>query len=230
MRVIGAIGSALLAVLGILIGLWATSGGKAVGSYVLQSGTPTCSNPKWLLLVPENNTQITAHAFYEYMDHTARLTVDEDPTTAWLQWWPTTGFKDNTPQDNRIHWYLSNAYDLRLICIVDGWPKNNPSYTRTEPIQKATIDLMNKGCPSYNKTFTDNIWGWQQVRVACRTSDVVLYVRSTFRSAQTPYCARPPRGAGPTDCRALTGISEIKFYYSPDALTSAPWSAPTNQK
>ena len=41
--------SLILALLGIVIGLWATSGGKAVGSYILESGTPTCSDPKWLL-------------------------------------------------------------------------------------------------------------------------------------------------------------------------------------
>lgn len=205
--------------LGLLIGILAsvvislafTPTGRSVWSYLTSNTAPTCSNPGWLLQVPDN--QITAYAYYEYSNHRANLTVDGDRTTAWLQWWPTADFQGNTPQDNRIHWYLPGTYDLRLICIVDGWTQDNPSYTKTEPIRNAAIDLMNKNCHRYKPTFMDNNWGWQPVNVTCKTSDVVLYVRSVWPAAETPYCVDPPSGMG--DCRPLTGISEVKFYYSP---------------
>jgi hypothetical protein len=202
---------------GIVVAFVVTATGHATLSRIgsLASGShPTCSDPKWLLQIPDN--QITSSAIYTDEDHYPDLTIDGSRDTAWLQWWPTSDFKDNIPQYNRIAWGLSSSgtYDLRLICIVNGWSRDTLTYGETEPIKTTTIDLNNEHCPRYNENLSNTYIAWQQVSVSCKSSKVTMYIVSTYRSAGTPYCASPPDGLA-TSCRPLTGISEIKFYYSP---------------
>lgn len=232
-KIIGTLLTTLLAVLGIVIGLWTTAGGKSTEAYLTSSGTPTCANPKWLLQVPDS--QIYANAFYVHEPYSANLTIDGDQNTAWLQWWPTTGFNGSKPGDNYIEWDFSPSnYNLRLICIADGWNQDLPAYDSVELIRKATIDLEVNGCPVYVKKFRNNRFTgsspaeWQQVKVLCRTSKVRLVVNSTY-NAVSPRCATPPPDERTIGCLPLTGISEVRFYYSPDWLTWARWDAPTKQ-
>ena len=231
-KIVGALLTTLLGVLGIVIGLWTTAGGKSAESYLTSSGTPTCANPKWLLQVPDS--QIYANAFYVHEPYSANLTIDGDQNTAWLQWWPTTDFNGNKPGDNNIEWDFSPfSYNLRLICIADGWNQDLLAYDSVELIRKATIVLGGNGCPVYEKEFRNNGFvgnspaEWQQVEVLCRTSQVRLVVNSTY-NAVSPRCATPPH-EGTIGCLPLTGISEVRFYYSPDWLTWAGWSAPAKQ-
>jgi hypothetical protein len=229
---IGGTISGLLAVSGIVIGLSATAGGKSTESYLVGNGTPTCADPKWLLQVPDS--QIYASAFYVQEPFSAGQTVADNTSMAWLQWWPTTNFAGNKPADNYIQWdFYPFNYNLRLICVVDGWNQNIVAYDSTEPIRKATI-YLGDGCPVYQETFSNNGFmggfpaEWQQVKVLCKTSVVHLVVDSTYNAAK-PLCATPPSGVGTTECRPLTGISEVRIYYSPDWLSWVGWSAPTKQ-
>jgi hypothetical protein len=225
--------SLIVSVASLVIALLATTSGKSTEAFLLNSGTPTCSDPNWLVQVPDN--QIAVSAFYVYGAHSSDLTIDGNQNTAWLQWWPTTGFGNNKPQDNYIEWDFSPLkYNLRLICIVDGWNQNIVTFDSIEPIRKASFDLQSTGCPVYQKTFNDNgymgglVAEWQPVKIRCRASQVRLVVDSVY-NAVSPLCVAPPFGTGTTECRPLTGITEIRFYYSPDWLSGAGWSAPTKQ-
>jgi hypothetical protein len=225
--------SLIVSVVSLVIALLATTSGKSAESYILDSATPTCSDPNWLVQVPDD--QISVSAFYYYQSDTPDHTINGDPNTAWLQWWPTADFGGNRPTDNYIEWDFSPLmYNLRLICVADGFNSNIVAYDSTEPIRKATIYLGGNDCPIYGKTFSNNGFmggfpaEWQPVKVLCRASLVRLVVDSTY-SAVTPLCEPSPLGAGTTECRPLTGISQVKFYYSPDWLSSISWSAPTKQ-
>jgi hypothetical protein len=230
---IGKILGALVAVSGLVLAILGTAGGKSTESYLTSRGTPTCADPKWLLQVPDD--QIYASAFYVHEPFSANQTIDGDQNMAWLQWWPTTDFNGNKPGYNYIQWnfYPSN-YNLRLICIVDGWNRDIVAYDRTEPIRKATVGFGGNSCPVYKKTFSNNGFmgglpaEWQQVKVLCRTSQVRLVVDSTYK-AVAPRCVAPPPNIGTSKCKPLTGISEVRFYYSPDWLRWVGWSAPIKQ-
>lgn len=230
---IGKVISAFVAGTGLVLAISSTAGGKSTESYVMGSGTPSCADPKWLLQVPDS--QIYASAFYVHEPFSANKTVDGDQNTAWLQWWPTTDFAGNKPGLNYIQWIFSpSTYNLRLICVADGWNQDIVAYDSTKPIRAATIRFGGNGCPVYQKTFSNNGFAgglpaeWQQVNVLCRTSQVRLVVDSTY-NAVTPLCVAPPSNMGTAKCEPLTGISEIRFYYSPDWLWWVEWSAPIKQ-
>jgi hypothetical protein len=139
-------------------------------------------------------------------------------------------FKGSTSKDNFIHWkFLSKAYDLRLICIKVGWPKGSQTAEEIRNIKNATIDLGNKNCSDYNKTFHSDAYKFQQVNVSCKTHNVYLYLNSTYRAAKKHFCVPPPPDTGTTGCTALTGISEVRFYYSPGVLSHIPWNPSTSQ-
>jgi hypothetical protein len=203
---------------GIVVAFVVTATGHSTWSRagsLISGAQPTCSDPKWLLQLPSNQI-VSASAIYVHESDDPNMTIDGSRDTAWLQWWPTSDFKNYTPQNNRIAWKLSSSgtYGLRLICIVNGWAQNTLTYGKTEPIRNATIDPNNKQCPPHDETLANAYITWQPVNVSCKTSKVTLYVRSTYRPTRIPYCAPPPDGLAP-GCRPLTGISEIKFYYSP---------------
>jgi len=216
-----------LSIFAIALTLLLTQTGQSALTYAVDLGAkPTCLHPRWLLEVP--NSQISVTAFYVPRPYFANQTVDGNLNTAWLQWWPTTDFGSYKPGDNYVQWNLSNAYNLRLICVMDGWTQDILTYNSTEPIHKAVFDLLDR-CPLYEKTFTNKGFTttWQPVRVDCKTGKVRLYLKSVYRPASaTPYCVPPPPGTLVTHCRKLTGISEIRFYYSPGPLSLAPWHAP----
>lgn len=229
---------------GALVSFSLTPTGQAAKSLISHPTTPpSCSNPEWLLPVPDS--QIFATSFYFAPDtlggyntpaHTADLTVDGSENTAWLQWWPTAGFHDANPRYNRIYWGFPVAYNLRLVCIVNGWTESAVTYKGTEPIRKATINFGQATCHHYdkmlsNKGFTHT---WQPVKVSCKTRNVYLFVDSTYNAVTfngaPPDCVLPPLEARTTHCTGLTGISEVRFYYSPEILSGITWSAPTKQK
>lgn len=231
-KVIGTGIGLLLSILGIALTLILTQTGQSIKNYIANPARKaTCLHPRWLLPVPDN--QISVSAFYVPRPHFANKTVDGNPNTAWLQWWPTTDFYGYEQGDNYIQWNLPNTYNLRLICVMDGWTQDTLTYHATEPVRKAAIDLLNKHCARYSKTFYNKGFAtiWQPVRVYCKASKVRLYVKSVYhqQAIATPYCVPPPLGTEANGCRRLTGISEIKFYYSPGPLSAVPWNAPTKQ-
>jgi len=231
--VLGKIAGALVAVFGLVLAVLTTAAGKSTEAFLLGSGNPTCADPKWLLQIPDD--QISVNAFYVRQPDSADLTIDGSQNTAWLQWWPTTKFKGNKPKDNYIEWsFAPIRYNLRLICIADGWNQDIVAWSSTELIRRATINLKSDGCPIYKKKFNNDgfVRGspdeWQQVKVHCKTSKVHLVVNATY-NAVTPLCVPLQPSKATTDCVPLTGITEIRFYYSPDVLSAVGWNAPSKQ-
>jgi hypothetical protein len=246
-RLTKGLGSGIVAgiISGALVSFFLTPTGQALKSLMVHPTTPpSCSNPEWLLQVPDN--QITADSFYIAPDtvpdhgitaHSADSTVDGSDNTAWLQWWPTTQFNGAELRFNRIHWEFPSKYNIRLICVVDGWTADEITYSTTRPVRYAVINFSKRGCHHYNKTFSNKsgfTHEWQQVSVSCDTRNVVLQVDSAYKavtvSGISPDCVPPPPKSGPSRCTELTGISEVKFYYSPGILAPLPWRPHTNQK
>ena len=198
---------------------------------------PTCANQQWLLQVPDND--IFASAYYINYDsipgystyHLPNYTIDGNIGTAWLQRLPATG---NT--SSYIQWSFNRRYDIRLICVVDGWAEDSRTYARTYPIGTGTFytakpedQLLRTGalvaspsCPRVTakfkdylqtKSFVNDAYQWQSVSVHCLTGNVVLYLD---RVSETSVRNRRHLVWGPAE--PLTGISEIRFYYCPTIL------------
>jgi hypothetical protein len=198
---------------------------------------PTCANQQWLLQVPDND--IFASAYYINSDsilgystyHLPSYTIDGNVSTAWLQRLPTTG---NT--SSYIEWSFNRRYDIRLICVVDGWAEDSRTYARTYPIGTGTFYTANPdgrllrtgslqaspSCPRVTakfkdylqtRSFVNDAYQWQGVSVHCLTGNVVLYIDGVSR---TSFRNRRHVVWGPAE--PLTGISEIRFYYCPTIL------------
>ena len=76
----GTITGIVLSLLGIAIALLLTPTGQSLQNYALNPGSqPTCSQPRWLLQVPDS--QILASAWYEHPPYTANQTVDDNTDT-----------------------------------------------------------------------------------------------------------------------------------------------------
>jgi hypothetical protein len=97
------------------------------------------------LQVPDD--QILANSWYEATDnvqdyktlHTADLTVDGNPRSAWRQWWPSSGIDDSPGSGNYITWSFAQSYDIRLVCILNGWEGDSHTFDSAEPVKSATI-------------------------------------------------------------------------------------------
>lgn len=202
------------------------------------SATPSCTNPLWLLQVP--NSEVFASAYYEHLDqipnyrmlHVASNTIDGDLSTSWLQLWtPVTRHPDLSSSDY-IEWSFAQSYRIRLICIVDGWAEDTDTYTGTLPIGTATVYSTEEtvpptsGSPSPSgkcgrpqASFQDYMqqngrvvfdYQWQPITFDCTTSKVVLHIDDVSQRSISlrDNLSQPP----------LTGLSEVKFYYCPYML------------
>jgi hypothetical protein len=199
---------------------------------------PTCANPQWLLQVPDN--EILADSYYFSVDtlkyfgivHTPDLSVDDDLRTAWLEWWPPA-----VKRYDYIDWTFPNNYNIRLICITDGWAEDSLTYSKTLPIRTARLFAAMAGKPTIPKPsgqclkvpvrFTeigDYNPHWQGVPFHCKTSEIVLQVDSML---ETPAddCHNLDCVVDPANKKdlPLTGLSEVEFYYSPGVLSHMPF-------
>jgi hypothetical protein len=201
---------------------------------------PTCANQQWLLQVPDN--EIFANAYYIQSDtipnysvyHRPNYTIDGDLGTAWLQQLPAG------QRSNWIEWSFNQRYDIRLICVVDGWAEDSRTYARTYPIGTASVYATNPDkaqprsgplpasptCPDATTKFKDYLqpngfvndgYQWQSVSFHCLTSNIVLYIDSV--SGKSVKNRRHDVWGPP---QPLTGISEIRFYYCPTILCWLP--------
>jgi hypothetical protein len=204
---------------------------------------PSCSDPQWLLQVPDN--QVSASAYYVQTDtipgykefHRPGDTIDGDLGTSWLQFWPSTTSKLGNGSSNYIEWTFPQREDVRLICIVDGWAEDNMTYENTFPISAATVYAASSGIPPANgpprsstkchsstPRFKDYLGKdglvspaaqWQPIKFGCRTADIVLHIDS----ASAANRKHVPTGVKLYGWqKPLTGISEVRFYYCPNVL------------
>jgi len=189
---------------------------------------PTCDNPQWLYRVPPDS-KVVSFAFYVTGGHYPHYTTDGDPETAWLQWWPTTALGHGSFNRNYIEWSLDQRYDIKLVCIVNGWPKNEETYTSTLPIRRARIGTSvttSSACKTTVSFETLNansllIERPQGFSFNCKTNNIVLQIISAQKEPRggyhsslkvVPYPGPGLRGA------PLAGLSEISFYYFPSIL------------
>jgi hypothetical protein len=122
------------------------------------TGSPSCNNPGWLLQVPDD--QILANSWYAATDtlqnygtlHTPDLTVDGNPRSAWLQWWPTSGLSTNPSSGNYITWQFARPYDIRLVCILNGWEEDSNTFGSVEPVKSVTIGNTAPACSGTQAT------------------------------------------------------------------------------
>jgi hypothetical protein len=194
---------------------------------------PSCTDPGWLLQVPDD--QILANSWYASLDtlshhgtlHTPDLTVDGDVRTAWLQWWPTKGLSSNSFSGNYISWSFAQPYNIRLVCILNGWEDDSWTFNSVEPVKSATMGYSTPRCTGTQVSLSTHTYTytWNQVKLSGNhsTRELCLQIRRTYpRRAKLLDCAPGPKGHK-RPCRTLTGLSEVRFYYSPELLNWVPY-------
>ena len=204
---------------------------------------PTCDNPGWLLQVPD--TQIFSGSSQYEGDHSPDLTVDGNLRSAWLQWWPKYGLNNGTsrPANNLIYWSFPQQYDVRLVCIVDGWMQNSTTYKITLPIGSAALSTAipnhpvgtpNEACKKpikFNGSLSQLIhfkdflsqgasYEWQQFNVDYETQGLALAICGVSQKSVNDREEGQPsleKFANPENNAPspLVGLSEIRFYYAP---------------
>lgn len=235
---------------GAIVSFYLTPTGQAWKTFITNyDPKPTCSDPKWLLQVPDS--QIFASSYYFQKDnidgfgvwHDPNSTIDGNVRTAWLQFWPPLSKPKNY---SYIEWTFSQSFPIRLICIVNGWTEDRATYTATLPVGKTTIyatdpavappaaglPMRSSQCPAHKQELQDYltqskviayVYQWQAASYSCDTSAVVLYIDSVSANSEklragtlVPAVLTPSSLGNYT--APLTGLSEIRFYYSPDSM------------
>jgi hypothetical protein len=148
-----------------------------------------------------------------------------------LQWWTTNDLNNGTRRKNNnlIYWVFAQRYDVRLVCVVDGWMDNSITYKETLPIGSAALLKIKPGVPvpvpddvcRKPHTFKDFIkqgasYQWQGINVDYETQGLALVICDISPESEK---SRPgletvldPNNVS----RPLVGLSEIRFYYVPD--------------
>ncbi len=231
---------------GTLVAFFLTATGQATLTAIRDGfARPTCSNPQWLLQVPDN--QIFSNAYYIQSDtipgygeyHRPGDTIDSDLGTSWLQLWPSPTTHLGKRSSDYIEWSFSQPHNVRLICIVDGWTEDRITYSQTLPIETATIYVTNSGispphgsphssriCSSETTRFKDYLerggqlefaYQWQPVEFQCVTDNIVLHIDHV---SVTSMLKRHNLALSQLNGQwfPLTGLSEVRFYYCPAFL------------
>jgi hypothetical protein len=209
-----------------------TATGHSTGVRLLEMASlakaPTCTNPGWLQQVPDD--QILANSWYAALDnlahyrtvHTPDLTVDGNVRTAWLQWWPTTGFSSDPSSGNYITWSFVQPYDVRLVCILNGWETDSTTFNSVKPVKRATLGDSAPRCSGTSvklKTHTyAYTWNAVQLSHSHATRMLCLKIIRPYRGNEGDLRCAPGPARHTKSCRMLTGLSEVRFYYSPTPL------------
>jgi hypothetical protein len=222
---------------GAMVTFAVTATGHSTGVRIFElaqlAAPPSCTDPGWLLQVPDD--QILANSWYAALDtlryhgtlHTPDLTVDGNVRTAWLQWWPTKGLSNNTFSGNYISWSFAQPYDIRLVCILNGWEEDSTTFNSVEPVKSATMGYTTPGCTGTRVNLRTHTYTymWNQVELSYShsTRELCLQIRRPYpRRAKLLDCVPGPKGHE-RPCRTLTGLSEVRFYYSPALLNWVPY-------
>lgn len=231
---------------GALVSIALTPTGHAMGVYAFRvDPVPNCSNPQWLMQVPDD--QIFSDSYYFSPDtlpyygilHVPDSSTDSNLRSSWLQWWPTTNMNGGNQSDNWISWSFPHKYDIRLICVINGWTEDNNTYQSALPIGKATIysnyasNFKVKDyqlCPPITAHLADFInnytYQWQAVPFGCATNSITLQIDNvdeTSVKARTGHLDMVPEPPPNNKIKApLVGLSEVRFYYAPAILSHLP--------
>jgi hypothetical protein len=222
---------------GALVTFSITATGHSAGVRMLQmahwANAPSCTNPGWLLQVPDD--QILANSWYAALDtlphyetlHTPDLTVDGNVRTAWLQWWPTEGLSRSASSGNYITWAFAQPYDVRLACVLNGWEEDSRTFNSAEPVKYVTMGDTAPGCKGtwaklkiHSYTYA---WNPVQLSRSHSTRFLCLQIRYPYLVNKKQLDCAPGPNGHTRPCRVLTGLSEIRFYYSPAPLSWMPY-------
>ena len=236
----------------ILVSFYFTATGQATLNTITHHLTkPSCNDPQWLLQVPDN--AIFASSYYFQQDtipdynslHSPNLTIDGDLNTSWLQFWPSPSTFSSNENSDYIEWTFPQTYDVRLICVVDGWSEDRHTYVATLPIGTAKVYVTNPAaalppiglpsisnqCASRTEYFKDYLeadgaisdsYQWQGVPFHCNTSNIVLHIMGVSSSSMKYRAGRLDQAQLGQYKASLTGLSEIRFYYCPAMLCFLP--------
>jgi hypothetical protein len=238
-----------------LVSFLLTPTGDATLIYITHlDPTPNCANHQWLLQVPSD--QIFANSYYIQDDeiagygdfHVPDYSIDGSLRTAWLQWWAGATRLDKKKKYEKTHdyitWSFLHPYDIRLVCIIDGWTEDSTTYESTLPIgtatiysiisQKAAVPKVSSKCPKRSGHFTDYFdkfaYRWQGISFSCKTTEIELHIDSVKLQSindrrktlvDTPTCDNENQKC-PLKPLPLVGLSEVQFYYSPGILSHMP--------
>ena len=231
---------------GALVSFALTPTGHALGVYAFElDPTPNCNNPQWLMQVPDD--QIFSNSYYFSPDtlpyygilHVPDSSTDSNLRSSWLQWWPTANMNGGNRSDNWITWSFPHKYDIRLVCIIDGWTEDSNTYQSTLPIGKATIYSSYASnskvgiyqlCPPIATQFADFInnytYQWQATSFNCATNSITLRIDSvdkTSTKARVGHLDMVPEPPPNNKIKMpLVGLSEVRFYYAPAILSHLP--------
>jgi hypothetical protein len=232
---------------GALVSFALTPTGHAFGVYVFQRDpTPSCTNPQWLMQVPDD--QIFANSYYFSPDtlqyygilHSPDYSVDGDLRTSWLQWWPTTNMNQGNVSYNYVSWTFPTEYHIRLICIINGWTEDSNTYESTLPIGKATIyssyasnsksSTNYQLCGNTTVSLRDYIdaytYQWQGVSFDCSANSISLRIDSVASSSiidRAGHLDMVPEPKPDSNIKMpLVGLTEVRFYYAPSFLSHLP--------
>jgi hypothetical protein len=120
---------------GVIVAFYLSASGQAALTAIRHHTKPSCSNPQWLLQVPDS--QVFTSSYYIQSDkipgygsfHVASNTIDGDLSTSWLQLWPSLSTHSGAGlSSDYIEWSFAQPYNVRLICIVDGWAEDLQTY------------------------------------------------------------------------------------------------------
>lgn len=212
-----------------------TATGHSTGLRILQiageAKPPSCNDPGWLLRVPDD--QILGNSWYAARDtlpyyktlHTPDLTVDDNLRSAWLQWWPTDAYSTSASSGNYITWSFAQEYDIRLVCILNGWDEDSATFNSVDPVKYATIGYAAPGCAATRVKLSIHTYtySWNPAKLSRNhpTRSLCLQIREPYpenkKNKKQLHCTPGPKDHK-LPCRPLTGISEVRFYYSPSPL------------
>jgi hypothetical protein len=238
---------------GVVVSFYLTATGQAAFTALRNHFVkPSCANPEWLLQVPSSD--VFASAYYMQRDqvpgygafHVAGNTIDGDLGTSWLQFWPSLSTGSGKSSSDYIEWSFAKHYDVRLICIVNGWTEDVYTYKATLPIGGATVYATDeaapppvgspspsKTCASQNESFKDYLqkndtvefaYQWQPITFHCVTNNVILHIDSVSETSIALRDSYLVDSSLDGHRAPLTGLSEVKIYYCPAVLCLLPTS------
>jgi hypothetical protein len=168
------------------------------------SGLPSCEDTAWLREVP---VERVATWYQDYNQHTGYDTRDADPRTAFVQNYRGDG-------DDYLVWKLLRPSHVRLICIRNGWARDNATFYGVGRLKRVVVQgrrdqtpLEEPGC-SESPTLPDKrneFGGYYRIEFSCKAEDVRLTIKSFY----------PPGGhreVTPTFTADSVAISDVRIY------------------
>ena len=189
-----------------------------VESFVLNRGErPSCERPFWLREVGTREELAWNEPYRRHVaTHTADGHKDSDTPPGQEAW--VTRFPEPLNDKDYIVWTLDESRKLRLMCLRNGWTRNERTYqgigrlkrVRIEGIRYVDgkpVELPGKGC--HRRVTLKGQAGlttYQTVHLNCKTA----YVRLTIRSVHPGQSGFEYDGM---TYASAVGLSDVLFYH-----------------